>query len=178
MKKKSKRGSRRKERKTVPQVFGNVHLNAAGIDVGSDEHWVCVPSDRDSEPVRQFGAFTADLEALADWLVECNVTDVAMESTGSYWIPLYDVLEARGLKVTLANARSVKHAPRRKTDVLDCQWIQHLHSLGLLSSSFRPDFSIRRLRVLLRHRDNLRCTTILRALRSTRAAILNRRFRI
>ena len=132
-----------------------LNLHAAGIDVGSEEHWVCVPSDHADTPVRKFGAFTVDLEAAANWLVECGITTVAMESTGSYWIPLYDVLEAHGLVVVLTNTHNVKYAPRRKTDMLDCQWIQYLHSIGMLSASFRPDVEIRALRTFLRHRDNL-----------------------
>jgi transposase len=133
-----------------------VHANAAGIDVGSQEHWVCVPENRDGEPIRKFGAFTCDLYAIADWLKECGIETIAMESTGVYWIPLYQILEQRGFEVFLVNAAHVKNVPgRSKTDRIDCQWIQKLHSFGLLSASFRPDEEICELRALLRHRDNL-----------------------
>jgi transposase len=130
--------------------------HAAGIDVGADEHWVCVPADRDAEPVRRFRTYTADLEALADWLQACGVTTVAMESTGVYWVPLYELLEARGLEVLLVDARQVARAPGRpKTDHKDCQWIQRLHSYGLLSAAFRPQDEVVVLRGYLRQRDML-----------------------
>jgi transposase len=116
-----------------------VHPNAAGMDIGSREIWVCVPPDREGETVRPFGTFTPDLHWLADWLVSCGVDPVAMESTGVYWIPVFEILEARGLNVYLVNARHIKHVPGRKSDVQDCQWIQKLHALGLLTGSFRPD---------------------------------------
>src|SRR3990172_8163746 len=115
-----------------------VHLNAAGIDIGSAAHWVAVPEDRDAQPVRKFSSFTHDLHRLADWLEACGVETVAMESTGVYWIPLYEILEERGFEVLLVNARHVKNVPGRKTDLLDCQWLQQLHSFGLLRGSFRP----------------------------------------
>jgi transposase len=114
-----------------------INPNAAGIDVGSAEHFVAVPPDRDPEPVRSFGCFTADLQVLADWLKQCGIETVAMESTGVYWIPLYQILEARGFEVALVNARHVKNVPGRKTDVQDCQWLQQLHSYGLLRGSFQ-----------------------------------------
>jgi transposase len=124
--------------------------------VGSQEHWVCVPQDRAEEPIQKFGAFTCDLYTIADWLEECGIDTIAMESTGVYWIPLFQVLEQRGFKVFLVNARNVKNVPgRTKTDRIDCQWIQKLHSFGLLSASFRPDEEICELRALLRHRDSL-----------------------
>jgi hypothetical protein len=132
-----------------------VHPNAAGVDMGSKEVWVCVPSDRDAEPVRCFATFTPDLHRLADWLVACGVDTVAMESTGVYWIPLYEILEQCGLKVFLVNARHIQRVPGRKTDVLDCQWLQKLHMLGLLAGSFRPDGEMVALRTLLRHRGML-----------------------
>lgn len=132
-----------------------VHPNAAGLDIGSREIWVSVPGDRDAEPVRRFGTFTPDLHYLADWLVKCGVDTVAMESIGVYWIPVFELLEARGLKVYLVNARHIKNMPGRKSDYLDCQWIQKLHSLGLLSASFRPDAEIVVLRGYLRHRAML-----------------------
>jgi transposase len=133
-----------------------IHPNAAGIDVGAKEHVVAVPADRDPEPVRSFKAFTPDLCELADWLKQCGVETVALESTGIYWITLYEILEERGFQVRVVNARHVKNVPgRTKTDVLDCQWIQKLHSFGLLNGSFRPDQQIRTLRSLMRLRDNL-----------------------
>jgi transposase len=132
-----------------------MHPNAAGMDIGAEEIWVCVPAHRDAEPVRMFGTYTPDLHALVDWLVQCQVDTVALESTGVYWIPIYELLEARGLKPCLVNARQVKNVPGRKTDVLDCQWLQKLHRLGLLSASFRPDAEIVTLRAYLRHRTEL-----------------------
>jgi transposase len=132
-----------------------VNPNAAGIDVGSEVHYVAVPPDRDPEPVRSFKCFTADLNVLADWLDECGIETVAMESTSVYWIPLYQILETRGFEVILVNARHVKNVPGRKTDVLDCQWLQQLHSYGLLRGSFRPEDRICVLRSYIRQRDNL-----------------------
>jgi transposase len=133
-----------------------INPNAAGIDVASEEMWVCVPADRAEFNVRKFGAFTCDLYDIADWLKECGVTSVAMESTGIYWIPLYQVLEEREFEVCLVNARQMKNVSGRpKTDRLDCKWIQRLHSYGLLMPSFRPDDEICQLRSLLRHRDAL-----------------------
>ena len=132
-----------------------VHPNAGGLDIGSREIWVCVPPDRDVESVKMFGTFTPDLQHLADWLVGCGVDTVAMESTGVYWLPAFEILEARGLKVYLVNARHIKNVPGRKSDVKDCQWIQKLHSLGLLSGSFRPDGDMCALRAYLRHRAQL-----------------------
>ena len=117
-----------------------INPNAAGIDVHSDQMWVCVPADRAELNVRQFGAYTEDLYAIADFLSDCRITSVAMESTGVYWIPLYQVLEERGFTVCLTNARHLKNiAGRPKTDNLDCQWIQRLHSYGFLRPSFRPE---------------------------------------
>ena len=112
--------------------------NAAGIDIGSASHYVAVPADRDDEPVREFKSFTVDVHKLADWLEACGVDTVAMESTGVYWIPVYEILERRGLTVLLVNARHVKNVAGRKSDVLDCQWLQQLHSYGLLRGAFRP----------------------------------------
>ena len=138
-----------------PSLLERLNPNAAGIDCGSDTHYVAVPADRDPTPVRAFQTFTADLHRLADWLSACGVTTVAMESTGVYWIPLYEILEARGFDVVLVNARHVKNVPGRKTDVVDCQWIQELHSVGLLRGSFRPTAAIAALRAYLRHRETL-----------------------
>jgi len=132
-----------------------INLNAAGIDVGSRTHWVSVPQERDTECVRSFGCFTADLYALADWLKQCEIETVAMESTGVYWIPLFQVLETRGFEVRLVNAHHVKTVPGRKSDVLDCQWLQQLHTYGLLSGSFRPENQVCVLRSYIRQRDNL-----------------------
>ena len=114
-----------------------INENAAGIDIHLDEHWVSVPEDRDEQPVRMFGTFTRELHAIADWLKECGVTTVAMESTSVYWIPLYEVLESRGFEVCLVNAQATKNVTGRKTDLLDCQWTQQLHTYGLLQPSFR-----------------------------------------
>jgi transposase len=132
-----------------------VHPNAAGLDIGAREIWACVPPDREGESVRSFATFTPDLYQLADWLAECGVDTVAMESTGVYWIPVFEILEARGLKVCLVNARHIKNVPGRKSDYQDCQWIQKLHALGLLNGSFRPDGEMCRLRTYLRHRAQL-----------------------
>src|SRR5271165_199257 len=132
-----------------------VHPNAAGLDIGSREIWACVPPDCGEETVRPFATFTPDLYRLADWLVANKVDTVAMESTGVYWIPIFEILDARGLKVYLVNARHIKGVPGRKSDVSDCQWIQKLHALGLLTASFRPDSEIRALRSYLRHRSQL-----------------------
>jgi transposase len=132
-----------------------IEPNAAGIDIGATEIFVAVPADRDPEPVRCFPTFTVDLERLADWLQQCQIKTVAMESTGVYWIPLFQILENRKFDVRLVNAYHVKNVPGRKTDVEDCQWIQHLHSVGLLRGSFRPADEICAMRSLWRHRDNL-----------------------
>ena len=123
----------------LPASLEHVHLNAAGIDVGSESHYVAVPADRDEQPVRTFSAFTPDLHQLADWLKACRVDTVAMESTGVYWIPLYEVLTQLGFKVYLVSPQHLKRVPGRKTDVLDCQWLQQLHTFGLLSGAFRPE---------------------------------------
>ena len=132
-----------------------VEPDAAGIDVGATAMYVAVPADRDSQPVRRFATFTGDLLALAGWLQSCRIQTVAMESTGVYWIPLFHILEERGFEVSLVNARHVKNVPGRKSDVSDCQWLQHLHSAGLLRGSFHPPQSVRAVRALLRHRDGL-----------------------
>lgn len=132
-----------------------IEPNAAGIDVGATEIYVAVPPDRDEEPVRCFKTFTADLREMAAWLLQCGVTTVAMESTGVYWIPPYEVLEEAGLRVCLVNSQHVRHVPGRKSDVSDCQWLQYLHSVGLLKSSFRPDAATCALRSLSRHRASL-----------------------
>ena len=128
--------------------------DAAGIDLGATVHFVAVPPERDPKPVRSFATDTAALHLLADWLVACGIKTVAMEATGVYWIPLFQILEARGLEVVLANARHVKNVPARKTDVQDCQWLQYLHSVGLLQASFRPPAAVCAIRSLVRQRDN------------------------
>jgi transposase len=132
-----------------------IELNAAGIDVGATEVYVAVPPDRDPQPVRCFKTFTEDLRQMAAWLVQCRITTVAMESTGVYWIPPYEILEQAGLRVCLVNSKHVKHVPGRKSDVQDCQWLQYLHSVGLLHASFRPDDKICAIRALSRHRASL-----------------------
>jgi transposase len=145
-----------KQNTSTPETMPIIHPHAAGIDVGAEEHWVCVPADRDAQPIQKFSAFTCDLHRLADWLTACRITTVVMESTGVYWIPLFQMLEARGFAVALVNARHVKNVPGRpKTDRFDCRWLQRLHSYGLLASSFRPPAAICQLRSLLRHRDSL-----------------------
>jgi transposase len=129
--------------------------DAAGVDIGATEIYVAVPADRDPQPVRCFPTFTEDLHRLADWLKVCRITTVAMESTSVYWIPLYQILEARGFEVYLVNARYYQNVPGRKTDVSDCQWLQYLHTVGLLRASFRPEQQVCVLRSFLRHRNNL-----------------------
>jgi transposase len=130
-----------------------VHRNVAGIDVGNESHYVAVPPGRDPQPVREFGSWTADLERMADWLKTCGIEMVVMQSTGVYWIALYDVLETRGFKMCLANARHTKNLPGRKSDVQESQWLLKLHTYGLLRNSFRPPDEIRALRSLWRLRD-------------------------
>ena len=146
--------SSRKHRK-LDRSLPVMRPNAGGIDIGATEIFVAVPADRDSDSVRSFPTFTQDLHALADWLQRCRVDTVAMESTGVYWIPLFQILEARGIEVHLVNAQHVHHVPGRKSDVLDCQWLQYLHSVGLLRASFRPEQAICEIRSLMRHRENL-----------------------
>jgi len=146
---------RLRRRSLQPAAPPVVNPNAAGIDIGATTIYVCVPLDRDAAPIRHFATFTEDLHTLATWLHRCGVTSVAIESTGVYWIPLYQILEARGVEVCLVNARHVKHVPGRKTDVQDCQWLQYLHSVGLLRASFRPPEAVCAVRSLLRHRDTL-----------------------
>jgi transposase len=134
-----------------------IHPNAAGIDVGNSSHYVAVRPDRDPNPVRRFDGFTADLHRLADWLKQCGVTTVAMQSTGVYWIPLYEILDARGLEVYLVNARHTKNLPGRKTDVQESQWLLKLHTYGLLRNSFCPAADIRVIRTYWRQRADHVC---------------------
>ena len=132
-----------------------VDRDAAGLDIGASEIYVAVPPDRSNESVRVFPTFTADLYALAEWLTQCGIRSVAMESTGIYWIPIYEILEAKGFDVRLVNAHHVHQTGSPKTDILDCQRIQQLHSYGLLRGSFHPSEEIRAIRALVRHRENL-----------------------
>ena len=132
-----------------------LHPHAAGIDLGAREIYVAVPPGTCARTVRSFPTFTENLHAVRDWLKECGVTTVALESTGVYWIPLFQILEAAGLDVCLVNARHCKNLPGRKTDVQDCQWLQYLHSVGLLRGSFRPADQVCAVRAILRHRDSL-----------------------
>lgn len=153
----SKRKGKKKSSKKAVKLdsLKQINLNAAGLDIGSEEIWVCVPEGRDEEAVRVFPSFTPDLYALADWLEACGIETVAMESTGVYWIPIYEILEKRGFEVYLVNARHIKNVPGKKTDLMDCQWIQQLHTYGLLQASFRPKAEMVALRSYIRNRDNL-----------------------
>ena len=150
-----KRSANQKSSKTKKSQLNVINPNTAGIDLGSKEHWVCVPPESASENIRPFGCTTPDLIALADWLSKCDVTSVAMESTGVEWIPLFQILSERKFEVFLVNAKSVKTVPGRKSDLLDCQWLQQLHSYGLLAPSFVPSGEIAVLRSYLRQRENL-----------------------
>src|SRR6516162_6429586 len=132
-----------------------VHPNAAGIDIGNESHYVAVPPDRDNQPVRRFGCTTAELKAMADWLNQCGICTVAMQSTGVYWIAVYDMLEAAGFEVYLVNARDTRNLPGRKSDVQESQWLLKLHTYGLLRNSFRPSQEIRTLRTYWRQRNDL-----------------------
>jgi len=143
------------KKKIGAPVLHCLNPNAAGVDVGATEIYIAVPVDRDPQPVRHFSTFTEDLHAVAAWLKACKIETVAMESTGVYWIPLFQVLEARGFTVFLVNARHVKNVPGRKSDVSDCQWLQYLHTVGLLRGSFRPEQAVCTVRSILRHRDSL-----------------------
>ena len=138
-------------RKRDDEVFPN----AAGIDVGASSHWVAVPPHVAEASVREFGAMTDDLNAMADWLLACGVDTIALESTGVYWIPVFEVLEQRGLKVWLVDARQLKYVPGRKSDVQDCQWLQKLMSFGLLRAAWRPDGEVCVVRAVARQREML-----------------------
>lgn len=142
---------KRAKHKQAERIFPN----AAGIDIGASSHWVALPPALAEEPVREFGVMTDDLNAMADWLVQCGVDTVALESTGVYWIPVYEVLEQRGLSVWLVDARQMKYVPGRKSDVLDCQWIQKLMGLGLLRAAWRPGQAVCAIRAVVRQRDVL-----------------------
>jgi transposase len=143
------------QRPTWTPLLRRIQPDAAGIDCGATSHFVAVAGDRDAEPVREFNTFTNGLQQLADWLVHCGIKTVAMESTGVYWIPLYEMLEERGLEVVLVNPYHVHNVRGRKTDIQDCQWLQELHSVGLLHASFRPAGEIVALRGYVRHRQTL-----------------------
>jgi transposase len=149
MKKRSARPS------SAPPSLSIINPDAAGIDVGSEQILVAVPPDRDAQPVRTFTTFTSDLQALSAWLKQCRIKTVAMESTGIYWIPIFEILEDDGFEVCGVLARHVKNVAGKKSDVLDCQWLQQLHTFGLLAPSFRPPEEICALRALVRHRNNL-----------------------
>jgi len=154
----AKVGKRARQPRAKTPELPVIHRHAAGIDCGSQEHFVAVPPGAVPEggpAVRRFSAFTHGLDGMVEWLKSCGVTTVAIESTGVYWIALHQKLEEGGLEVVLVNARHVKCVPGRKTDVQDCQWLQQLHSFGLLSGSFRPEDLICKLRSLQRHRDNM-----------------------
>jgi transposase len=152
---KDNRARRRGQRRPSPSVLERINPSAAGIDCGSAEHYVAVPPDRDPHPVQSFPTFTSDLVRLADWLTRCGITSVAMEATGVYWIPLFEILDARGFDVRLVNAHHVKNVPGRKSDVSDCEWLRELQIVGLLRGSFRPSDAIVALRGYLRHRHTL-----------------------
>lgn len=132
-----------------------IHPHAAGVDIGAEFHVVAVLPDADATPVRTFQSFTGDLHRMSDWLKTCHITTIAMESTGVYWLPAFEILEAAGFNVILVNARDAKNVPGRKTDVNDAQWLQKLHSFGLLQASFRPEHDISVLRSYLRQRERL-----------------------
>jgi transposase len=151
------RKQKKQKLRAIPKLesLKQINLNAGGIDIGDTEIWVCVPEGRDKQSVLCFGTFTCELYKIADWLEECGVETVAMESTSIYWIPLYEILVSRGIKCYVVNAQHVKTMPGRKSYILDCQWLQQLHTYGLLAASFQPPEDILALRGLLRHCDNL-----------------------
>jgi transposase len=152
---KKRKPSKLKMKAGLPKHLQHINKMAAGIDVGSKSHFVAVPEGCADICVREFRSFTTDLHALADWLESCGITTIAMESTGVYWIPLYELLESRGFEVLLVDARRVKNVSGRKTDVLDCQWLQELHTYGLLAGAFRPKEDVCVLRVYMRQRHML-----------------------
>jgi transposase len=147
--------NRKRSKSKIDRTMPMVHPNAAAIDVGATMHVAAVRADRTLEPMRSFGTFTTDLHRLVDWFMECGVETVVMESTSVYWIPIFELLDARGFTVFLVNARDAKHVPGRKTDVSDAQWLQRLHSYGLLRASFRPKGQIAELRAYVRQRERL-----------------------
>ena len=147
--------NRKRSKPKIDRKMPMVHPNAAAIDVGATMHMAAVRPDRTPEPVRSFGTFTTDLHRLVEWFKECGVETVVMESTSVYWIPIFELLDAHGFTVLLVNARDAKHVPGRKTDVSDAQWLQRLHSYGLLRGSFRPKGQISELRAYMRQRERL-----------------------
>jgi transposase len=155
MKSKSSAAGARQGRKRRATALKRINRSSAGIDCGASHHYVAVFPQRDRESVRRFETFTDGLNQLADWLESCGVKTVAMEATGVYWLPVYEILEERGVEVLLVNARHVKNVPGRKSDVSDCEWLRDLHSVGLLRGSFRPTAEVASLRSLLRHRETL-----------------------
>lgn len=155
MKRESKKSKKPSGKIACNASFPVLNPDAAGIDLGSKEHWVAVDPGRTDRPVRSFGTFTEDLEAMADWLKECAITSVAMEATGVYWIPTFQTLERRGFSVLLVNAARIKNVSGRKSDIMDCQWIQRLHACGLLNGSFRPADAYCVLRTYMRYREEL-----------------------
>ena len=159
--KKTKRMNRKQQRELARKIHADdiclnvIHPDASGIDIGNEGHYAAVPPSRDSEPVRRFSCMTADLKEMAAWLISCGIRTVAMQSTGVYWIPVYDILEAAGLEVYLVNARDTKNLPGKKTDVQESQWLMKLHTYGLLRNSFRPTENVRRIRTYWRQRNVL-----------------------
>jgi len=152
----------RKQRREITRTLQSgdlslevVHPDAAGIDIGNESHYVAVPPTRESEPVRRFGCTTAELKSMADWLKQCRIRTVAMQSTGVYWIAVFDILEEAGFEVYLVNARETKNLPGRKSDVQESQWLMKLHTYGLLRNSFRPSQEIRTIRTYWRQRNDL-----------------------
>lgn len=139
----------------LPVELKSVNLNAAGIDIGANHHYVAVPEGRDTVAVKKFGVFTADLEEMAEWLYHCGVTHVVMESTSYYWIPVFELLERKGFKVQLVDARQSKNVSGRKSDLLDCQWLRELHTVGLLKGAFRPTDEVCVMRGYMRQRQML-----------------------
>jgi transposase len=152
---KAQKGKHKNKKIAFNEHWERVHPDAAGIDIGSREHYVCVPPDRDPEKVRRFGTTTPELEAMAQWLRRCRITTVALEATGIYWIATFQILEKHGFQVVLVNPRQVRNVSGRKTDVQDCQWIQKLHTFGLLGASFRPADPYCVARSYVRLRDDL-----------------------
>jgi transposase len=150
-----KRKTKRSGQAARPENIPILNPNAAGMDIGAEEIYVAVPADRDGQPVQRFATFTGELCRLSAWLKQCRIDTVAMEATGVYWIPVHQILETSGFELCLVNARYFQNVPGRKTDVSDCQWLQRLHSAGLLRGSFRPAQEVCVLRSLTRHRDNL-----------------------
>jgi transposase len=155
MKRSDSKVTKKQDKTTGREAPRIVNPDAAGIDIGATEIYVAVRGDRDPQPVRHFPTFTQDLHRIADWLIACKVTTAAMESTGVYWLGLYQVLESRGIRVNLVNAKHAKNVPGRKTDVEDCQWLHTLHTYGLLRGSFRPEAEVCAVRSIYRHRTQL-----------------------